>query len=197
MRVQSETNSETNSKGTLTVARVGQPLDTDAQDGLFSNGYLRRVYRTTLWVWAVVAVLLFVNQGLPAFLGLTMGTAISVGSLRLLELTVLLFLRPGVVTKPNQVAVLLNLKLPLLTVLLGGAVWASVIGVANIFALVGGIVLVQAVIVLKAVGAWLVTVQATADSRQTTVKPPAEQLDLAPAAITRFAGTRVSPGAKP
>src|SRR5688572_16345681 len=108
MRMQSETNLE----GLPRMGKADELLDADAQDGLLSNGYLRRVYRTTLWVWAVVATLLLVNQGLPAFLGLTMGTAISVGSLRLLELTVLLFLRPGVVTKPNQVAVLLNLKLP-------------------------------------------------------------------------------------
>jgi hypothetical protein len=149
---------ETSVDDTLRMGKADELLDADEQDGLLSNGYLRRVYRTTLWAWAVLAAVLFTNQGLPAFLGLTMGTVIAVGSLRLLELTVLLFLRPGVVTRPNQVAVLLNLKLPLLTVLLAGAVWASMVGVANIFALVGGIVLVQGVIVLKAVGAWLLTI---------------------------------------
>jgi hypothetical protein len=167
---------ETSVDDTPRVGKADGLLDADEQDGLLSNGYLRRVYRTTLWAWAVLAAVLFTNQGLPAFLGLTMGTVIAVGSLRLLELTVLLFLRPGVVTRPNQVAVLLNLKLPLLTVLLAGAVWASMIGVANIFALVGGIVLVQGVIVLKAVGAWLLTIMPPVPAFQ-----PVEPAERAPA----------------
>ncbi len=67
-------------------------------------------------------------------------------------------------------ALLFNLKLPLLTVALGAAVWAAMTGIANIFALVGGIVLVQAVIVLKAVGAWMLSAQTVRERQQAAAR---------------------------
>jgi hypothetical protein len=155
----------TNSDDILLVEQATANLDTDTLEGFFAEGFVARVYRTTLVVWAVVAAMLFVNSGLPALLGLTMGTAIAVGSLRILEFTVRLFVVPGMRMNVVGAALLFNLKLPLLTVALGGAVWAAMTGIANIFALAGGIVLVQVVIVLKAMGAWLLATQ-TARERQ-------------------------------
>jgi hypothetical protein len=52
--------------------------------------------------------------------------------------------------------VLCLVKLPMLTVVLAGAAWAVMSGRANVFALVGGVALVQAVIFLKAVSGLLV-----------------------------------------
>jgi hypothetical protein len=57
------------------------------------------------------------------------------------------------------------LKLPLLAVVLGGAAWMSVQQIANPFALVGGVALVQAVMFLKAIGSLLVSRQAAEPAR--------------------------------
>jgi hypothetical protein len=139
--------------------------DPRGREELFSNAYVRRVYRTALAVWAVVGLMLLVNRGLPAVLGWSFGAAVSLGSLRLLELTVLLLVHPSLNLSPGRIAMLLNLKLPLLTVLLAGLVWAAMEGKISIFALAAGLTLAPAVITLKAVGAWLLTVTPATETR--------------------------------
>jgi hypothetical protein len=169
---------------------------TDAGEGLFGAGYLRRVYRTTGVAWAVLALLLLAHFGLSAFIGLSVGAAIAVGSLWVLEMTVLYLLHPGLNLTPRRIAVLLNLKLPALTVLLAGAMWAVTSGVANVFALFAGISLVQLVIVLKAVGAWLLTilppVDARAFSRQTVPALPRDAFKAQLRAAFRSKRRRIS-----
>ncbi len=134
-------------------------------------GYLRRVYQTTMVVWAVLGLLAFAHGGLRSALGFSLGVAITLGSLQTIEWTVRFLFHPGMELTPGKIALLLNLKLPMLTLVLAGAVWAAVSGAASLLALVGGITLVPAVIVLKAVGAWLVSVMPSAPSRARGARP--------------------------
>jgi hypothetical protein len=129
----------------------------DALDEQYGEGYFSRVYRTSLIVFAVAAALVSGRGGWPALIGLTYGAAISLGGLRAIEIVVRGLFRPGVRLNPKWVTALMVLKLPLLSIVLAGAAWLSVHHLANPFALVGGLALVQAVIFLKAVGSLLVS----------------------------------------
>jgi hypothetical protein len=56
-----------------------------------------------------------------------------------------------------RISLLMVLKLPLLSVTIATAAWMAVHGVANVFALVGGLGMAPAMIVLKTAGAALLT----------------------------------------
>jgi len=73
-----------------------------------------------------------------------------------MELFVRHFLRPERHLNRARVAMLMVLKLPVLGLVLSGAAWLAAHQVANVFALVGGVALVQSVIFLKTMGAALV-----------------------------------------
>src|SRR5215212_519883 len=96
MQTQTQTARETEVGTTETMT------DTGTRDELFSNAYVRRVYRTALVVWAVVGLMLLINRGLPAMLGWSFGAAVGLGSLRLLELTVLLLVHPSLNLSPGR-----------------------------------------------------------------------------------------------
>jgi hypothetical protein len=121
----------------------------------YGEGYFGRVYRTSLLVFAIAAALAWGRGGLPGLVGLAYGAAISLGSLRAIEIVVRGLFRPEVRLNRRVMVALLILKLPLLAVVLGGAAWLIVQQIANPFALVGGVALVQAVMFLKAVGSLL------------------------------------------
>jgi hypothetical protein len=129
----------------------------EALDEQYGEGYFTRVYRTSMVVFAMAAVLVCGRGSLPGLIGLSYGAAISLGSLRAIEIFVRGFFRPGARRNQRQVVALMVLKLPVLSVVLAGAAWLAVQHLANAFALVGGVALVHAVIVLKAVGALLVS----------------------------------------
>jgi hypothetical protein len=139
------------------VMKIDIPLSGRALDEQYGEGYFSRVYRTSLIVFAVAAALVSGRGGWPALIGLSYGTAISLGGLRAIEIVVRGLFRPGVRLNPKWVTALMVLKLPLLSVVLAGAAWLAVHHLANPFALVGGLALVQAVIFLKAVGSLLVS----------------------------------------
>jgi hypothetical protein len=124
----------------------------EALEAQYDEGFIGRVYRTTAVVWAVVAALVFAQFGTAAMVGLSLGTAIAVGSLRLIEVAVRCLLCPGMPTQPKHFTLFFFLKLPLLTVVMAGAVWIVLSGLANVFALVAGVAMVHGVIFLKAVG---------------------------------------------
>ncbi len=129
----------------------------EALDEPYGDGYFARVYRTSLVVFAMAALLVCGRGSLPGLIGLSYGAAISFGSLWAIERVVRGFFRPGVRWKRRQVAALMVLNLPVLSVVLAGAAWLTVQHLANAFALVGGLALVHAVIVLKALGSVLVS----------------------------------------
>lgn len=126
------------------------------------GGFIQDVYRTSSWTYAVVALCVFSYLGAPALLGLTAGVALALGSLRLIEWSVHRFTAVvrGEVPAPRAVArSLLWLvgagKYLLLALAIAGVVRAAEAGYLNLLAFVGGILLVHAVIVLQAIGAWL------------------------------------------
>jgi hypothetical protein len=132
--------------------KLASSTNEKALEGQYDDGFIGRVYRTTAVVWALMAALIYSHSGVEALLGLSIGAAISLGSLRLIELAVRHLLCPGMPTRARHFTLLFLLKLPLLTVVMAGAVWVVMIGLANVFALVGGVALVHGVILLKALG---------------------------------------------
>lgn len=153
-----------------TIARSdnNQSVMTDRKETpeeLYGEGYFPRVYRTSLVSFAVLALLVGGRWGWPGLIGLSYGAAISLGSLRAIEWAVRALFRPGVRLNPRFLVALIVLKLPLLAVVLAGGAWLAVHQFANPFALAGGVVLVQAVMFLKAVGSLLVARQAAVPAR--------------------------------
>jgi hypothetical protein len=149
--------SSANSDNNRSVMKIDPCPSKEALDEPYGDGYFTRVYRTSLVVFAMAALLVCGRGSLPGLIGLSYGAAVSFGSLRAIEMIVRGFFRPGVRWKQRQVAALMVLKLPVLSVALAGAAWLTVQHLANAFALVGGLALVHAVIVLKAVGSVLVS----------------------------------------
>lgn len=150
-----------------TIARSdnNQSVMTDRKETpeeLYGEGYFPRVYRTSLVSFVVLALILGGRWGWPGLIGLSYGAAISLGSLRAIEWAVRALFQPGVRLNPRFLVALIVLKLPLLAVVLAGGAWLAVHQLANPFALAGGVVLVQAVMFLKAVGSLLVAHQAGA-----------------------------------
>jgi len=121
----------------------------------YGEGFIGRVYRTALIAWAITALIVLDRFGLSAMVGLTLGTMLALGSLRIIELTVQSLIRPGVQIEAKWFTLLCFVKLPVLTAVMAGAVWAIVSGAANVFALVAGVAMVHAVILLKAVSGLL------------------------------------------
>src|SRR6266536_2571240 len=100
----------------------------DALEEQCGLGFIARIYRTTLLVWVVTAIILADRFGPASFIGLSMGTAIAAGSLRLVELTVRVLLRPEVQVEARRFVLILFLKLPILTTIMVGVVWTVMTG---------------------------------------------------------------------
>jgi hypothetical protein len=140
----------------LHVMKTDPPVIKGALEEQFGEGYFGRVYRTSIGVFLVVAAMLSGCGGLPAVVGFAYGAALSLASLRLIEMGVRYLLHPGMSLNRARISMLMVLKLPVLALVLSGAAWLVTHHLANVFALVGGLALTQAVIVLKTVGASLV-----------------------------------------
>src|SRR3954465_15893825 len=100
--------------------------DEHLREGLFGGGDFNRLYRTTLVVWAFAAAMVDGRCGLPSLFGLTAGTLIALGSLRVTEWIVRLFVQPEAHLEAKWLTALLMLKLPVLTLVMGAAAWASI-----------------------------------------------------------------------
>jgi hypothetical protein len=178
--------------------KIDLPAGNNALEELYGEGYFGRVYRTSLAVFVLVALMVAGRGGLPAVIGYSYGAAVSLGSLKLIELMVRWFLRPELPWNRARVSLLMVLKLPFLTVILAGAAWMSVHGVANVFALVGGLGLAPAVIFLKTAGAGLLNVLPslpvpTARTAKSGARPPRPGT-ARPALPQPVPGTRVAGG---
>src|SRR5436190_1579122 len=146
------------SDDTLHEMKIDRPAGKNALEELYGEGYFGRVYRTSLIVFALVAMMIAGRGGLPALIGFSYGGAVSLGSLKLVELMVRWLLRPDLPWNRARVSLLMVLKLPLVSVIIAAAAWMAVHGIANVFALVGGLGMAPAMIVLKTAGAALLTV---------------------------------------
>src|SRR5213083_2728467 len=89
---------------------IGSNTSEEALREQYGEGFIGRVYQTTLVVWAITALFVFGRIGLAALVGFTLGAAIALGSLRLIELTVRHLVRPDVQIKASWFRVLCVLK---------------------------------------------------------------------------------------
>jgi hypothetical protein len=170
------------------VMKLDRTPNKGALDEQYGEGYFGRVYRTSLILFAMAAVLVAGRGGLPGLVGLAYGAALSLGSLWAIERVVRGLFRPGVRLNPRWVVALMVLKLPLLSIALAGAAWMVVQQIANPFALVGGVALVQAVIFLKAVGASLVSALPAEPARVSAPWMKAEHWRAVAASVRMRAG---------
>ena len=116
------------------------------------EGFLSRVYRTSAVVSAFGVMVAWSVAGPHAAIGWIVGSTISLGVLRGIEWFVGKTLRPG--SERSGRALLLGALVhwPFLLALLAGAVWFGRGRFSYIVAFCAGLLLTQAVIVLKVVG---------------------------------------------
>ena len=120
------------------------------------EGFIARVYRTSAYVWAFGAMVAWSVAGPYAALGWTVGSAISVGLLVAIEWIVRRAVRPGNLRAKKVLTNAALLHWPIILMLLAAAVWLGGRRVAYIIAFAAGLGLVQAVIVLKAIGIFII-----------------------------------------
>jgi hypothetical protein len=171
----------------LTASGKSSRCNVQEQEEEYGAGYFGGIYRTSLVVFAVAAAIFFGAGGIPGLIGVSYGALISLLSLRVLELSVRRFLRPEDPLGGVRLAVVQILKLPVLGVILYGAVWLAVHQIANVFALVGGVALVSGVIFVKAAELLLVTLLPPAPR---PARVPAHQVGPNPRALRRIPLTR-------
>lgn len=132
------------------------------------EGFIRRTYRTSAWVLLLVALFL---SGLGKFRvawSIAAGAALALGVLRGFEWMAQTWMAPERKSTARMVtAKFTALKLPVLALVLYLVVRS---GWFDLAAFAGGVVLVQAVIFLKAVGQYLV--QREEDRRKKSGEPP-------------------------
>lgn len=116
------------------------------------EGFVPRVYRTSAYVWAVGVLAAWSMGGAYAAAGWTLGAALSVGLLRGLEFVVRRSFLPGAASPGGALAKFTLIKLPLVLVILGLAVWIGKSSFAFVGAFCLGVLLTQVVMVLKVVG---------------------------------------------
>lgn len=113
--------------------------------------FISRVYRTTAILVVVLSLLLWETRGLPACLGLLIGTAVSLAMLWSLELGVRRFISPEQ-RSPGSLLGLSALKLLLVALVLVGAFLAARRGWVALLWVLVGFALPHVVLVLKLVG---------------------------------------------
>jgi hypothetical protein len=120
---------------------------------LLDVAFIKRVYKTSVWVWLFILLWCAALRSLPLAVGVSVGFGISLGSLALLERLVTALVVPAetgrsrrVVRKLLAVAAAKYAVIALILSLALKLAWASPIGLAI------GIGLPQAVIFLKALG---------------------------------------------
>ena len=113
------------------------------------DGFLRQVYRLTLILAVAVTVGLCVYR-LPIGLSFAIGSFVSLSMLWSLEFVVRCLIKPGKSTKAKRWIGLIALGK--YSILFGGFYFLIKTDWLNVYALAGGIGLVQVVIILKAIG---------------------------------------------
>ena len=113
------------------------------------DGFLRQVYRLTLILAVAVTVGLCVYR-LPIGLSFAIGSFVSLSMLWSLEFVVRCLIKPGKSTKAKRWIGLIALGK--YSILFGGFYFLIKTNWLNVYALAGGIGLVQVVIILKAIG---------------------------------------------
>lgn len=116
------------------------------------EGFIARVYRMSAVVWAFGALAFWGSLGKYAAIGWTVGSAISVGLLRGIDWFIRRTVTPENDRARRSLPIAALLHWPVLIAALGAAVWFGRGHVSYIVAFCAGLVLTQAVIVLKVVG---------------------------------------------
>jgi hypothetical protein len=140
-------------------------------------GFIGRVYRTSVIVYAIVSVYVLAHLGVPGWLGLTAGVGLALLSLRTIEWCAKRFLAPQDASRRRSFpwwGVAIG-KYLVFAVIVAGIVRAAQVQYLNLFAFLGGFALVHAVIVLKAIGASL-TMASTSDGLRGFSRPRGQPL---------------------
>jgi hypothetical protein len=117
--------------------------------------FLRRIYRTSIVVYAIVSLYVWTYAGVPGWLGLTAGTAMALLSLRSVEWLATRFLAPAgaPARRVSPWWGLALVKYLLFALVVAAIVRGAEARAVNLVAFIGGLVLVHAVILLKSIGA--------------------------------------------
>ena len=119
---------------------------------MVDQGFIGRVYRTSAYVWAFGLMVGWSTSGYAAALGWTLGSAVSVGLLRGIEWFIGRTVVPGNARAKRLLVVVALLHWPMLIAALAAGIWFGRGSFPYIVAFCAGLVLTQAVIVLKVVG---------------------------------------------
>jgi hypothetical protein len=115
--------------------------------------FIKRVYRTTTWVWMLSLLLCWAYRNLPMAIGITVGFGISIGSLMLLERLVTTLFSPEQSDRPKRAVKWLLVIAFFKYAMIGVILWASLRSVlVSPAGIAIGIGLPYAVIGLKALG---------------------------------------------
>src|SRR5688572_15691264 len=122
---------------------TGRPAVGGRSAATFDEGFVARVYRTSVLVYAIVSLYVWGYFGAAGWLGLTAGTALSLLSLAGVEWSARRVLARG--GPPRRVVRWLwgvaAGKYAVFALLVAGVVWAAETGALNLFAFLGGFVL--------------------------------------------------------
>lgn len=116
------------------------------------EGFIRRVFITSGYVWAFGLLASWSMSGWRAAFGWTVGSALSVGLLRAIEWFVRSAIRPGHKAARKQLLIVAIIHWPALVAVLAGGLWLARGNFPYIVAFCAGLVLTQLIIVLKVVG---------------------------------------------
>ncbi|MBI2843024.1 MAG: hypothetical protein HYX78_06450 [Armatimonadetes bacterium] len=121
---------------------------------MIDEGFIRRTYRTTAVVWAIIVFAILAFEFWFAALGFTVGTAVSLGVLASLDRVIRRVLVPGRAGAGKALAKFGILKFLAVAVVVSGVVMTRRFDL--IIGFCGGIALTQIVMFLKALGITLV-----------------------------------------
>lgn len=119
---------------------------------IYDETFLARVYRTSAFLWAFLALAWLVVLSWPAAIGWTVGSAVSFGILRSLEITVRRYFVPGEEGAKYALARFSIGKLFIIIAILSIVIITGGKSFSLIVAFCAGLVLTQAVIFLKVLG---------------------------------------------
>ncbi len=114
------------------------------------EGFMHRTYRTSIVVWAIVAIMLLSVQKWFVALGFTVGAAISLGVLASLDYIVRRVFVPGKISSGRSLTVFSAFQLTAVVSVVIGVVLTRRVDVIIGFCV--GLILTQAIMVLKVVG---------------------------------------------
>ena len=127
-----------------------EPTPEGASPGL-DLSFIHRVYRTSLVVALLGALLIWESRGVPSLLGWLWGVALSLLALASLEWSIRHFIRPGTRSAGSLVGIML-VKMVVIAVILALAFVAALRGWIALPWVLAGFTLPHAVVALKLVG---------------------------------------------